>query len=133
MVNAGPDKGYRSVLDADLIGKNLASGEITSDRPGRGFDRVGNGRHAMQPPSDPHREGKRKLAHRVADLLERERKKGSFDRLIIIAAPQMLGDLRQYFPESLKRMIIEEVPKDLSKFATPGLKSTLPELLHRLH
>ncbi len=133
LVNAGPKKGYESVLGADLVGENLANSEINSDRPGRSFDRVGMGRHAMEPPSDPHREEKRKLAHRVADLLEAERQKGSFDHLIIIAAPQMLGDLRQSLPDTVKSMIVEEIAKDLSKLSLHELKDTLPKVIEHTH
>jgi protein required for attachment to host cells len=38
--------------------------------------------------------------------------KGSFDRLVLIAPPRALGDLRSSLAENVSRMVPEEIPKD---------------------
>ena len=124
---------YEEALDIDLTAPHPASREILSDRPGRVHDRFGEGRHAMVPPSDPHRQEKREFAARLAALLESEREKNSFERLIIIAPPKTLGDLRQHFSPSLKAMIIEEIARDVSMFNLHELQSRLPEMIEHVH
>ena len=44
--------------------------------------------------SDPHRELKKKFAHELADMLARSLEQNAYDRLIIVAPPGALGDLR---------------------------------------
>lgn len=116
-------------LGRELIGANLQSREIASDRPGRTFDRAGEGRHAKEPPTDPARHAKGQFAHEIAGLLDDERKQGSFDRLIIAAAPQFLGDLRNSMSKQLRDMVAAEIPKDLSKLRPDELQEHLSEVV----
>ncbi|GAB4573944.1 MAG: host attachment protein [Rhodothalassiaceae bacterium] len=91
------------------------SREIGSDRPGRSFDSHGEGRHAMEPPTDPKRHEAETFARRVAEELAGHADAGRFERLILAAAPAMLGDLRRFLPEPLRRKIIAERAKDLTR------------------
>jgi protein required for attachment to host cells len=98
-----------------LAGSRLRSREIASDRPGRTFDRAGEGRHAKEPPTDPARYEQEQFAHEVAERLEEDRKKNAFSELIIVASPRFLGDLRQSMTDHLDRCVRAEINKDLSK------------------
>lgn len=102
-------------MDQELIAPRLPTRELVSDRPGRFTDQGGQGRHAMTPETDPHRLVKRRFAHDIATLLNEERKKHAFDRLIVAAAPQLLGDLRAEMSDDLKRVVEAEIAKDFSK------------------
>lgn len=68
--------------------------DVARDRLPRTFESVGATRHAVGPDVDPHRKEKRKFANELADVLDAELEKRAFDRLVIIAPAQMLGDLR---------------------------------------
>ena len=68
--------------------------EVVRDRLPRTFESVGDTRHAVATEVDPHREEKRKFANELADALDAELVKKSFDRLVVVAPAQMLGDLR---------------------------------------
>ena len=120
-----------SIGRQNLVGSNLRTGEIGSDRPGRVYESVGGARHAAEPSTDPKRHAKFELAHEICDLLDAERKKQSFERLVVVAPPQFLGDLRALMSEHVKPLIIAEVNKDLSKLAGRELEAQLVDVLPR--
>lgn len=92
-----------------------ASHELGSDRPGRGHESVGDVRHAMEPRSDPHREQKRRFAGELAHLLETRLASGHFERLVVVAPPVTLGDLRAAMTEAVTKVVSAEIAKDLTK------------------
>jgi protein required for attachment to host cells len=116
-------------LDHEFIGSNIPSREIDADRPGRSFDSAGEGRHAMEPPTDPKRKRKADFARELAALLDAEAKRGSFDRLVVVAPPQALGDLRAEFSEAVQGLIVEEINKDLVEAPVEELAARLDEAL----
>ena len=61
--------------------------KITSDLPGRSFDRGGQGRHAMESQVDPRRHEQVRFATELAHYLGTARTEGRFERLVIIAGP----------------------------------------------
>jgi protein required for attachment to host cells len=128
-VNAGVGKGLEPALDQEFIGVNLPSRDIASDRPGRTFDSVGPGRHAMQLPTDPHRYEKQAFARELAQRLDEARKEGRFDRIVVIASPETLGDLRASFSKPLLDAIHGELPKNLIKVSIHELPAYVSEVL----
>lgn len=122
----GSDK-LTSALDQEFVGTNLPSREIGSDRPGRSFDSAGLGRHAMEPPTDPHRYQERAFAREVAEIIEQALQRGEFARLIVVAPPKAMGDLRAEFSPEVRKRVTAEVLKDLTKVPTHELPKHLQE------
>ena len=113
-------------MDAEIA----PSCEIGSDdRPGRAFDSAGQGRHAEEPRTDPHRYEKRRFAHELAGFLEDGRKHDLIGQLFIVAPPQMLGDLREEFSDELKKLVKTELAKDLSMLPPHEIEQHLEEIL----
>jgi protein required for attachment to host cells len=102
--------------------------DIMSDKPGRSFSSTGTRRSAMEYHSDPVREDDRAFAATLAEVLESHRLARDFDHLVVAAAPQTLGDLRQAFSESLRKVTIAEIAKDFTKLAAPELRKTVANL-----
>ena len=69
--------------------------EIGTERPGRAQESVGGAHHAITPKSDWHREEKHQFARDLAKFLEHAAEQKEYDRLILVAAPRTLGDLRE--------------------------------------
>src|SRR5262249_28486878 len=92
--NDGPGKGLHALAGGVFRGEHASTHAIMSDRTGRTFSSTGPARSAIEAHSDPHRELKRSFAHRLADALADGWRKRAYDRLIIVAAPSALGDLR---------------------------------------
>lgn len=92
-----------------------------SDKPGRSTGGPGMAPHAF----DPHQterelERARFAAHVVAALAERA---AEADRIVIAAAPRMLGELRARLPPELARKVAAELDKDLVKVPRQDLPS----------
>jgi protein required for attachment to host cells len=124
-----PQQTLSVALDQELIGSHLRSREIASDRPGRTFDSGGEGRHAKEPPTDPARYAQEAFARDVVRLLDEKRESRAFERLIVVAPPQFLGDLRAAMPQQLQASVAAEVAKDLSKLPLHELQDHLREVL----
>jgi protein required for attachment to host cells len=113
-------------VDAMALDAELApSREIGSDRPGRTFNSVGSVRHAMESPTDPNREQKRRFARRVAEAVEERQAAGSFDRLVVVAPAATMGDLRAVLSEKVKAAVTAEVVADLTNTPVSELPARL--------
>lgn len=113
--NHGPGKGLTALPSEEMHKIPRPSRAIAADRPGRSHDRMGPGRHAMEPPTDPHREEKRRFADLLAEHLNEAAQAGSYDRLILVAAPKTLGDLRKALGKDAAAKLDGELDKDLTK------------------
>ena len=127
--NEGPGKGVEAVDGGLFEQEARATREIMSDRPGRTFDSAGSGRHSMELPTDPAREEKRLFAERLAAHLDRAAEDGAFDRLIVVAAPHTLGDLRAALSDKVRRRIHAELDKDLTKVPNDRLAAHLEDVI----
>lgn len=87
--------------------------DLVSDAPGRAFDSYGPGRHAMEPNTGVKEEQRRKFVKEMVERLQSARLKGSFDQLVIFAAPAVLGVIRKILTPDLEKIVAREIPKDL--------------------
>ncbi len=86
----------------------LQSHTDKSDRPGRSFGSSGDGlRHALESHSDYRKLEKHKFAVAVADAINRASLAKEFDRLILVAPPRSLGELRQHLSDQVRSGIEE--------------------------
>ncbi|WP_108881520.1 host attachment protein [Anderseniella sp. Alg231-50] len=127
--NSGPGKGLDEVRGMEFEGENVRSGDIMADRPGRTFDSAGAHRHAMEPPSDPQREAKRSFAAELVAGLQDQLQAHAFDRLVLVAAPATLGDIRKVLPKPLLAVVYGEIPKNLVHVPNKELGDHLADVL----
>lgn len=120
---------------APALGHDLAAAtriparEAESDRPGRGFDGAGQGRHAMDSHTDWKTHEKTGLARAVADRLRQAAERQEFHRLVVVASPEMLGDLRDCFDKVVTQRVVAEIAKDLSHLDERDLSRQLGDAL----
>ncbi len=57
----------------------------------------------------------------MVDHLNRAAQDNKFDRLIIAAPPQSLGEMRKHFNKHLEEKLEDDVPKDLTNIPTADL------------
>lgn len=122
---------FKPAFEQEFFGQAAPSREIASDRPGRSFDSAGEGRHAMEPHTDPHRHAKYAFAGDLAKHLQKAAARHRFDRLVLIAAPRTLGDLRDLLPDQVKKRVVGEIDKDLTNVPTRDLGDHLDPALLR--
>ena len=89
VLNEGPGKGVQALDDLIFEGDHAPVREVMADRPGRTFDRAGEGRHAMEYASDPHQNLKARFAGQLAKVLAQ--RVGDYDRIILVAPPTALA------------------------------------------
>ncbi len=118
--NDGPGRGIKPVFEETLHGRNL---------PGRTFDSHGQGRHAMEPPTDPRENEKQHFIRGLAALLDKEAKRGHYDRLVLVAPPKALGYLRSALSDSVREKITGEIDKDLVHLPMQELPAHLGKVL----
>src|SRR5262245_26575071 len=111
--NRGPGKGIEAVEGGVINGDHRPDHELVRDSAGRTFESVGDTRHAIAPKTDPHRELKRDFAKHLAEVLDRNYADKAFDRLVIVAPPTALGDLRAALTAQEKPHVYAELDKDL--------------------
>ncbi|MBF9033658.1 Host attachment protein [Rhodobacterales bacterium HKCCE2091] len=93
--------------------ENPPTHEQGTDRPGRFNDGPSVHRSAVQD-TDWHRLEKDRFASDLAAILYRRAHAGDFDRLVIAAAPNVLGTLRQELHREVEDRVIAEIPKTLT-------------------
>lgn len=129
-VSEGPGKGLRPLpeeaRDAEL---HSAGRDILTERPGRSFDSVGGGRHAMEPPSDARRAEKVAFLSTLAAHLGDCALSGRFARLVLVAEPRALGALRQHLPDAAQKKVHGEIAKNLTKATTEEVAQHVGTLL----
>jgi protein required for attachment to host cells len=90
-------------------------GDLASDRPGRTFNRMANGhRHAFQ--STLHAHAQEVFAQQIADKLHAAWNNHAFTQLVLIAGPDMLGELRHAISTGVKKTVWKEFVKDFSGY-----------------
>ncbi|MBL6934747.1 MAG: host attachment protein [Alphaproteobacteria bacterium] len=114
LLNEGPGRGVTEMEGMAFQADHPPNRDINADKPGRAFDSAGTGRHAKEPPSDPHRMEKKKFAGKISKILEAGLRKKNFDRLVLVASPAMLGDLREGLSSQLASLVAAEINKDLT-------------------
>ncbi|MFQ5974191.1 MAG: host attachment protein [Alphaproteobacteria bacterium] len=127
--NTGPGRGVEFLTGMEFHSPNLPGRGIMADRPGRTFDRAGLGPHAMEAPTDPRQHAKRRFAAMLASVLEDELKHDAYDRLIVVAPPKALGDLRAELPEFVRATVTGELNKDLTRVPEKDLPAHLAPVL----
>ncbi len=94
--------------------KNPPTHEQGTDRPGREHSSVGFGRSSVTQ-TDWHDLEEHKFARDVAAVLEKIVRERKVEALIVVAPPRALADLRKAFHADVKKKIVAEVDKDLTK------------------
>jgi len=93
----------------------LPNREQGTDRPGRYQDGPQAMRSAVEN-ADWQRLEKSRFAAQIADALYRAAHAGRFERLILAAPPQALGDLRKVLHKMVQARILAEIDKDLTNY-----------------
>jgi protein required for attachment to host cells len=109
--------------------ENPKTSEQGTDRPGRSFNRVGPGRAAMENPADWHQQAEDRFARDVAERIEGILGEEPAWRLILVAAPETLGELRQALSPQTRQRVLGELAKDFANEPEKRLNQALEELL----
>ena len=82
-----------------------------SDRPGRAYS--SGGRRSAVEQTDWHHVDEVRFVSEIADLLYQAAHTGAFDKLVLVAPPKVLGQLRDELHQEVTKRVVGEVGKDL--------------------
>ena len=101
--------------------------ELETDRPGRRFSGSANSnRHAVDGERSTERHEMELFALEVARTIDGARTRHEFDRLVLIAAPRMLGLLREALPAACRSAVAAEISKDLVHQDLATIRDAIP-------
>ncbi len=115
-----------SAHDSDAATKRTR--ELGTDRPGRVQDSAGPARHAMEPRVDWQRHEKHLFAKEMAKTLNKGAHNNAYDRLVLVAPPAILGELRAALDKTARELVSAELDKDLTQVPLHDLPKRLRKI-----
>ncbi|HEU4669216.1 MAG TPA: host attachment protein [Dyella sp.] len=103
--------------------------DLVTDRPGRSFDRVGQGHHATDPGTSPGEHEAERFAIELARRLHKDRAENRFRALVLVADPGFLGLLRAHLDEPTRQRVVLEIDKNLAHMDAAEIRAHLPDRL----
>jgi protein required for attachment to host cells len=103
--------------------------ELKADRPGRTFERVGDVRHAKEPPVSAKDHEALMFAGKIADRLEMFCREMPVTNVVLIAGPEFLGMLRDKLGSQAGPLVRLEVDKNIATLSPEEIRTYLPERL----
>lgn len=86
-------------------------------------------RHMAEPRVDIREDLKLRFMRMVAEELEAAQKRKAFDRLVLIAPPKLLGELKKQMKKKLTQMVVAELPKEVTHSNSRELAKQLEEVM----
>lgn len=123
--NKGPRKGLDLIQQIEHPEGRLKNREIDSDKPGRSYDSKGVGRHAYSNEHPPTAHVAEQFAKQLSEVLDHGRTRQRFDKLVLVAEPRFLGNLRAAIPAQTAALICATMDKDLGGVETRDLPKHL--------
>ena len=113
---ARDDKGaFRTVLSFVAAELHARSHDLGRDRPARVQESANPARHAIEPRRDLHEAAKEDFVKLVAEQLDDEHGRGQFDKLVLVAPPGVLTELRNALSKPMAKLVASDLQKDLTK------------------
>jgi protein required for attachment to host cells len=106
--------------------------DLVEVRQGRSFNSHGPSRSAIEARSDPRRHLKSTVAGDMADVLAVELEAGRHRRLVLVAAPATMGDLRCAVTQKVRAAVVSEVTLDLTKTPNDEVAVHLKDVLYAM-
>ena len=111
--NEGDGEFPKLEVERKRVEDNPPDREQGSDSPGRSFASAGTHRSAYDE-TDFHQLEEDRFAAEAADLLTRRALANDFERLIVVAPPRTLGELRKHYHVEVERRLVGELDKELT-------------------
>ena len=102
--------------------------DMVSGMPGKGAGKGGGGDHAFQEKIEPKEQEMIMFAKRVADYLDDARKANNLNKLILVAAPAFLGELRTHLSSETSDKIVFELDKNIAHDSVEDIRKHLSNI-----
>jgi protein required for attachment to host cells len=119
-----PDKPNLTVLAAEQQ-PDRYDRDIKSDQAGQKPGVPGSGVSSTAGENDFHQQAEDRFAADAADRINRAAIANEFEKLIIVAPPKTLGELRKHYHKQVEGKIAAEIPKDLTGHPVSKIEAVL--------
>ena len=128
LVNRTDDENpYLEVMDKETE-ENPPDREQTANRRGRQSESTGPRTYAYDE-TDFHELQKERFASDLADRLYEMAHRGAYDRLVLVASPQVLGVVRDEMHKEVADKVVAEIDKTLTNHPLDELEKVVIESL----
>ncbi len=77
--------------------------------------------------NDYHELEEQRFAAEIADLLKRRALANDYEKLIVVAPPNALGEIRKHYYKEVKDRLVGEVAKDLTGHPVPEIEKIIAQ------
>jgi protein required for attachment to host cells len=123
--NEGNERSPNLKIEAVFEDENPPAHSQGSDRPGRVSESSHSGRRSAVEMTDWHELEEKRFARQVAAAAERVLRGEQKTSLIVVAPPRTLAELRSAFHADVRRRIVAEHDKDLTKHPVGDIEKHL--------
>ena len=102
-----------------------ATSELGTDAPGRQQQAGGRGGVSGYEQTDFHQQEEDRFATDAADMLRKRALGNEFSKLIIVAPPKALGELRKHYHKEVAARLIGEIAKDFTNRPTDEIEKLI--------
>ena len=103
---------------------NPSDREQSANRPGRKAD-TGVGQRSAMEDTDWHELAKERFADELADILYEQAHKGAFSRIVLVAPPATLGELRAKMHKEVSDKVVAEIDKTMTNHPIDEIEKLL--------
>ena len=100
-----------------------------TDAAGRASNTSPSGRNGQtgssMEPTDFHQLEEDRFAAEAAEMLKKRALRNGFDKLIVVAPPKTLGELRKHYHKEVEHRLLGELAKDLTGHTIPDIEAAL--------
>ena len=96
--------------------------DMSSDQPGKD-----SGGHVYDSKNTPKKHQLTEFAKRVSEYLDDARKANKLSKIILLVAPEFLGELRSQFSNEIGKIIVFELPKNIAAQSAAEILKHIPK------
>ena len=105
----------------------LHEADMTSDSSGKDNGPAGAGAHAYESKVNPKKQQQLEFAKQVSEYLDDARKANKLLKLLLIVAPEILGELRSQFSNELSKLVVYESSKNIAAHNLADIQKHIPK------
>jgi protein required for attachment to host cells len=107
----------------------LKDQDFNTDRPGHSFDRATPSRHAIEPGQRATEREAVQFARELAGLLEDGRIHQRYNKLVLVAEPRFLGELRAVLSPQTGALVTATQGRDIAWMETNAIQEHLQDIM----
>ena len=112
------------VVEEKDVHYNPAHHEQASDTAGMSM-KTKDGRGGSMEEVDFHQQEEDRFAAETAEMLKARALRNDYDKLVVVAPPRTLGELRKHYHKEVEKRLVAEVAKDLVNMPVPEIEKIL--------